>query len=185
MEQLIREAFEDEIVAPGKKSVELFLGRTNPPHKGHNAIFKMMKNGVFALVKGKGTSQDKERNPFDQKYQIKLIKKMAPGMKIVVVPNGFVPEIINELRKKGMEVNAVYAGDDRIKVYKGMIDGLNKKLDDDKKFKVKFKLTPRITSATDVRASIRDNDKKKFETNMPKEIWGEFETMKKKMGIKE
>lgn len=169
------------VLSRGNKPVELFLGRTNPPHNGHKHIFDMMENGVFALVKGKATSKNKARNPFGAQYQRKLIKMMAPQIKVVTVPTGFLPEIINILRKKKMEVTKVYAGDDRLSIYQGMVNGVNVKLDEKRRMKPEFILTPRITSATIVRDAIIRDSEEIFEENMPEEIWEEFRTMKEIM----
>lgn len=160
------------------KKVELFLGRMQPVHLGHEAIIKKMKNPVVALVKGAASSKDKERNPLSAKDQTKFLKKLFPKLTIIEVPNGFVPDIINAIRKKGMEVSTVYAGDDRIAGYKGQIAGYNKKLNDDQQMIATVKETPRITSASTVRAAVRDGDEKAFQKNMPKKLHSEYEYLR-------
>ena len=160
------------------KEVELFLGRMQPVHLGHEAIIKKMKNPVVALVKGKASSEDKERNPLSAKDQTKFLKKLFPSITIIEVPSGFVPDIINVLRKEGKEVTTVYAGSDRINQYKGMISGYNKKLGDDQQMIATVKETPRVTSATTVRNAVRDGDEETFKKNMPKKLHSEYEYLK-------
>ena len=74
------------------KTASLFLGRMQPIHNGHEAIIKMMKNPIVALVKGGKSSEDKKRNPFDEKYQIKLIKKLNPSVTVITAPSGYIPD---------------------------------------------------------------------------------------------
>jgi hypothetical protein len=143
-----------------------------------------MKNPVVVLVKGAKSSEDKTKNPFSVDYQIKLIKKIEPHAEIMVASTGYLPAIMEQLREKGMEPDAVYAGADRISGYKKQIDDANSKLPDEYKYHVEFKETERVTSATTVRNAIRSNNIDEFKRNMPKELWGEFDTMKKLLGEK-
>jgi len=161
------------------KTVELFLGRMQPIHLGHEAIIKKMKNPVVALVKGKASGEDKSRNPLTAKDQKRFLKKLFPKIEIIEVPTGFVPDIINALRKDGMEVTTVYAGADRINSYKGMIAVYNKKLGEDQQMIATVKETPRITSATTVRDAVRAGDEDAFKQNMPVKLHGEYEYLRK------
>lgn len=174
----------DDYEDRASKKSSLFLGRTQPPHLGHKKIIDMMTNPFMALVKGAKSSQDKARNPFDEKYQYKLLKMISPKINILTAKSGYIPDIVNEIRKSGYEIIAVYAGDDRINGYKKQIESFNKQMPTEKQINVEFHKTPRITSATAVRNSIKNDDLTAFKKIMPKQLWGEFETMKKKMGVK-
>lgn len=167
------------------KEIELFLGRLNPPHNGHLKIIQSMKNPVVVIVKGGKTSQDKERNPLPVEYQKELIEKIAPNVEISISPNGFLPGILGYFRKQGKEVTTIYAGADRINAYKKSIDDANKKMPDDKQYKVTFKETERVTSASAVRKAIRDNDQDTFKKLCPKAIWGEWERLKTYLKLEE
>jgi len=176
----IEEAWSADAV-PEKRSkpVELFLGRLQPPHLGHLKIIKAMKNPIVVLVKGKLSSADKKRNPLDTKYQTVLLRKMIPGLRVIVATNGYLPEIISSLREAtNNEVVKVYAGEDRIAGYKKQLDSINKKLDKNKQFMVDFIKTKRYTSATQVRDSIKADDEAKFKTMMPKEVWDEWDKLR-------
>lgn len=164
------------------KSASLFLGRMQPIHNGHDAIIKMMKNPVVALVKGGKSSLDTKRNPFSEKYQTKLIKMLNPSVTVIIGKSGYIPDLINDIRKSGMEVTEVLAGDDRIGGYQRQIDSFNRQVPPEKQMKVTFKKTPRITSATTVRNAIRANDIETFKQNVPKKLWGEWEHMKQILG---
>lgn len=163
----------------------LFLGRIQPIHNGHDAIIKMLKNKPYVVVvKGGKSSQDKERNPFDFKYQQKLIKMLNPKVEVVQFPTGYIPDMINQFRKDGVEIVEVLAGNDRIGGYKRQIESFNKQMPKEKQINVSFKETPRITSATTVRESIRSDDYETFKNNVPSKLHKEYETMKKIMGVK-
>lgn len=163
------------------KTAELFLGRMQPVHLGHKAIIDKMKNPVVVLVKGAKSSQDKTKNPFDAKDQERFLKKIVKGVRVEIAPNGYIPDIINQLRKDGIEITTVYAGADRIKGYQGQINSFNKQMPEEKQVKVKIKETPRVTSATTVRNALKDDDIETFKKNMPKELHSEYEYMKKKV----
>lgn len=182
--QFINEAINpDDYENRGSKQSSLFLGRMQPIHSGHDAIIKKMTNPIVVIVKGSKSSQDKERNPFDEKYQEKLIKMLNPKVRVVLAKTGYVPDIINELRKDGIEVNEVLAGDDRISGYSRQIDSFNKQIPDEKKIKAKFTTTPRVTSATIVRNAIRSDDYETFKKNVPEKLWKEYGNMKRIMGL--
>jgi len=179
----IEEAFSlDAVPEKRSKRVELFVGRTNPPHSGHLKIIKSMKNPIVALVKGSKSSKDKDRNPLDANYQTYLLRKMIPGLRVIIVNNGYLPEIISSLREATHnEVVKVYAGDDRLGGYKNQIDRTNKHLDSSKQFDIDFVVTKRYTSASKVREAIRSNNEDEFKKLMPKAVWDDFEELKRRM----
>ena len=164
------------------KTCELFLGRMQPIHKGHAGIIASMKNPVVALVKGAKSSQDKSKNPLDAKYQMKLLKKIAPGVQVIESPSGYIPDIIKLIQEKlGMQVTVVHAGTDRLSKYKAQVMGA-KDLDDSIKKMIHFKEAERAegsTSATLVREAIRSGNEDAFRSHVPKTIWNEFSTLHK------
>jgi FAD synthase len=168
------------------KSVELFIGRFQPLHNGHATVLGRMKNPVVALVKGKDSGSDKNRNPLSAKDQGRLIRKVIPGTIIIEVATGYIPDIAESLRKKGMELTAVWAGEDRKSGYERQFASYNKKNPDNKfnvKLKQTFDPTGRIggTSATLVREAIREDDKETFLKHMPKKLHSEWEFLRKKI----
>lgn len=170
-----------EYLTKQDKKVELFIGRFQPPHIGHMAIIKKMKNPVVALVKGAKSSKDTTRNPLDGDTQVRLLKKAMPGVTVMVVASGYIPDILNTIRKEGMEVTAMYAGEDRFSMYSSQIEKFNERVEDDQKMEVQMKKTPRVTSATDVRNSIKDDDYETFKKLMPKALHGEWDMLRKKI----
>lgn len=181
--EFINEAVDESKYLPkASKQVELFLGRMQPVHLGHKAIIDKMKNPVVVLVKGAKSSQDKSRNPFDEKDQTRFLKKLNSRLKVEIARSGYIPDIVNMLRADGMEVTAVFAGNDRIGGYKRQIDSFNKQVPDDKQINATFKETPRVTSATTVRNALKSDDIDTFKKNMPKQLHGEYEYMRKKLG---
>lgn len=161
----------------------LFLGRLQPPHNGHAKIIKSMGyHGWVAIVKGVGTGADKSRNPLPYDYQEKLVKEISPETHVIEVPTGYLPDIINRIRLLDTEIRIVYAGEDRINDYKRQISAANQKLDASKQFDVQFRLSERMTSATIVRDAIKSNNQTAFRTNTPREIWGEYNTLRKYLG---
>lgn len=162
-----------EINSPEKISIT--LGRFSPFHNGHKKMIDMMKyKPIILLVKGVGTSEDKEKNPFDEKYQEYLIKKVFPGISVIIVKNAFLSPIRFHLEKSGeYQIAEIMAGPDRIPSYKKQLK--------DFADRIEFTETPRVTSATAVREAIRTKDEEEFKKLMPKALWGEWQTMIQKM----
>lgn len=177
IETLLEEFDAEEF--PGKQSteVDIFQGRFNPPHLGHKAIFDMMRNPLVVLVKGEKSSQDKEKNPLPMDYQLELLNKLVNG-RVITNPSGNLFQIIEKARNSGLEPRVIYAGSDRFDRYRKMVDSLNSKLPEEKKVDVGFEETPRVTSATKVRESLKKDNFEDFKENMPKEFWSEYEKMK-------
>ena len=184
-EFILNEAAPGSDIPVGKTKVSVFPGRMAPLHIGHHQIISSMKfKPVVLLVKGKGTSADKNKNPFDEDYQEYLIKKCFPKAEVRVVGNANLTAISYHLRNAGLEVSEVFAGDDRLDSYKKMIERLNAGISDPNlKYEVDFHLTPRVTSATKVREAIKNNDEATFKKLMPRVLWPEWKTMKQKMGV--
>ena len=157
---------------------DLLFGRFQPVHNGHKAIMDEMTNPVVCIVKGKVTSKDKEKNPFDFDfdYQKALIQKVNPKVRVIEVDTGYLPDIIQKI---GECPDTVYCGSDRIGQYKAQIERANKELDDP--LVVQFVETERVTSASVVREAIRSGDKKAFKANVPRAIWDQYPTMKKRL----
>lgn len=162
------------------KKCELFFGRMQPIHSGHAKIIQGMKNPVVVIVKGAKSSQDKKRNPLDAEYQKKLLKKVAPNAKVLEFGSGYLPDIVEHVRKTlKMDPNVVYSGPDRIGKYRGQVASANKSLPEDQKIHIQFKEAERVTSATVVREAIRSGDEKAFRANVPQSIWDEFNKLQK------
>lgn len=162
---------------------EILIGRFQPPHNGHKKIIDGMKNPIVVIVKGAKSGQDADRNPLDEEYQKKLMEMIFPGLEISISPNGFLPGILGYFRKQGKEVTKIYAGADRIASYQGAIDKANEKMPEEQRYHVIFQETERVTSATEVRNAIKRGDKETFKKLVPSALWGEWETLKKKLKI--
>lgn len=162
---------------------DLFIGRFQPFHKGHANIIKSMKNPVVVIIKGKQTSEDKQKNPLSAEQQMELIKTVFPTVPVFVSEEtGFIPALIGMAEEKGYKIGRVFAGADRIGGYKGQVERANKKIElgqsEHKPINVKFVETPRFTSATTVRNTIRSGDFKEYNKLMPQKLANE-KTFKK------
>lgn len=155
---------------------DLYLGRFQPVHNGHLAVLDKMTNPVVVIVKGKVSSEDKDKNPFEFEYQRYLIENVKPGVHVVPAATGYLPDIIKML---GDCPDTVYCGPDRIGQYQAQIERANKELD--VPLQVKFVETERVTSASVVREAIRSGDRKAFKANVPRAIWDQYPTMRKRL----
>lgn len=164
---------EQEIALPGDVEVSLFIGRFQPWHNAHSEIvrqtFKKYPNYqvLIGVVKGKGTSEVKEKNPLPFNVQVRLIKKSVKefGNKVQVLSEpfeyGFFPYIFTYLRKQDYEVKVLVGGKDRASGYMQQIQKLKDK-DETVDVKMFIPNTRHLVSATQVRETIKNNDFQKF-----------------------
>ena len=59
-----------------KKTVGVYWGRFNPPHKGHVALVKRLVKRVDLLIiaVGSAESKDTKRNPFSGNERVEMLK---------------------------------------------------------------------------------------------------------------
>ena len=154
------------------KNCDLFIGRFQPFHKGHEHTIRLMDNPVVVVVSGKASSEDLERNPLNFEIQKSLIEQACPDVPVFPFTNGgFVPAIIEMVQEHGYIVKRVFAGMDRLDSYRGQVMRANKKVElgvsTHHLLDVEFIGTPRITSASVVRDTIRNGKFNEFVELMP------------------
>ena len=183
-EQLI---FEGVTPAPGKenpgnKKVNIFVGRFQPFTTGHlKALESVYKKNrlpvVVCLVKGKKSGG----GPFDMDIQLGMLRLITKSYKfiesVVVIPSGFIEDIINELRPV-YEPVLWATGTDRYSSYKSMIKryATDLNIQDLDIFEI-----PRgddDVSATKVRAALEIDDKETFKEMTPKAIHRMYDELK-------
>lgn len=150
---------------------DLFVGRFQPFHLGHAEIVKNMKNPVIVIIKGVGTAVS-EKNPFSVDQQIGMIETVfKTGVHIHTAKNGYVPDIIESLKREGLIITRVFAGnqdgDKRLDDYKRQLRQYNEKHTTDPLTDVEFVESPRLQSATSVRLALKTSDYDAFHTMMP------------------
>jgi len=175
-----------DIIPTGDIPVTLFLGRFQPFHIGHLQTIKDLKEQfpknkvLVAIIKGKKSSKDKERNPLSFDYQKELILSALGNLKSsVIIYNkpfefGYLPVIFKELREDGYEVDALGSGEDRILGMEKIAKDLNSMF---QSVNIKIKETKRYVAASDVREFIRNNDYDNFKKSMPRALWHQFDKM--------
>ena len=150
------------------------IGRFQPLTLGHMKMIdelKKFKKAYIFIVKGKKTSKDKDKNPFDFDLQKEMIKKVAPKINVIEIPSGF---FVNEIEKLPEKEFYLLCGSDRVKGYERMLNYLENK-------KVNILEIPRSDediSATKVRQALKDDNKKEFEKMTPKEIHNYYDKLK-------
>jgi nicotinamide mononucleotide adenylyltransferase len=153
---------------PGNNNA-LFLGRFSPLTIAHYNIIddaiKQYDGVVVNLVKSKLDSD----NPFPVEMQIDMLKRcFGDSIEITTSSTGNVLTIIPKTKKV---ITTVLAGTDRIEGYKKQL------LKNEEITVVEIPRTNSISGSL-VRKSLRENDKKTFETNTPKQLWGMFDKLR-------
>ena len=188
---------EDKPKSKSKHSVMAF-GRMNPPHSGHQAVVDKVADVAKKVGAKRGRvvvshSQDKKKNPLDQKSRMDYIKKMNPANKV----RGSSKEHPNflsyakKLHKKGTTDLHVVTGSDRAKEFKKTLDKYNNHPDhySFKSINVHSagdKRDPKAkgtsgASGTKQREYAKKGDYKSFSKNLPKSLQKDGESMYKKM----
>ena len=134
--------FEDLVPMAGKK-VAVFLGRFNPPTKGHYEVINTLKkfirehknlgleaNPALVIIGGSKSDADKKRNPLSVEEREVFMKASgkANGALFFSAPNAFAA--LATLREKGYEPIAVAGGSDRLDSYLTILDKHFKTPDD-------------------------------------------------------
>lgn len=137
------------------KDLAVFSGRFQGFNIGHQkAILDLQKRyehlAVF-IVEGKTKDS---KNPFSGEFRKEMIKEACPGVKIYVIPNGFIPGAIKFLKLWDGESEVhVASGDDREEGYKGQETSKTP-------YKMQFirTLRPEGVSGSAVRQALKDDD---------------------------
>jgi len=169
-----------ETLVLGKDSIDyskaaFTIGRFQPLTLGHMKMIDELKKfnkAYIFIVKGKKSSKDKDKNPFDFELQKEMIQKVAPKIEVIEIPSGY---FVDEIEKLPENEFYLLCGSDRVKAYQRMLDYLENK-------KVEIIEVPRSDddiSATKVRQALKDNNKKEFEKMTPKEIHNYYDNLKK------
>jgi len=174
--------FRDLVFEEMEETMGVFSGRFQPVTAAHAKIIETIgkenTNATVFLVKGKKSSEDKTKNPFDAETQKKMLELVAPkNVQIKIISSGFFVGELNEM-KDGTKFVA-YAGSDRVKAY----EKYEKYMEDDRTLEVKeIKRTDDDISATKVREALINNNKEAFEKLTHKKMHKMFEELKAIIG---
>jgi cytidyltransferase-like protein len=156
------------------KEVNLIVGRFQPFHNGHLKMAKHMKekNDLPCIIAVIHPGHNKSgKSPFTQdlvsKY-MESISKQNPELieGFYMAPRGLLGVLYGKAKELGFKIKAVAAGDDRMEDYKKQVDYL-KKAGGDFPEDIQVIETPRVTSGTEVRKAIENEDFLAFKKLVP------------------
>jgi cytidyltransferase-like protein len=172
-DQLVEKAPEDP------KAVNVLIGRFQPFHAGHLKMAKKLKekNNLpsFVVVVYPGHNKS-GKSPFDEriiKQYIEAVVKDNPEdlVDYMIVDRGLVGSIINKLVMMGLEPHLIAAGDDRKDYYEKQIEYIKRSdLIDNLPKDFGLEVTPRFTSATEVRDKLKSEDFASLKKLLPKSV---------------
>lgn len=149
------------------------IGRTNPPTKGHKAVFDRIIreakehkcNAEFFIVDGVSTGKDKSKNPLSGEFRKQILSKWYPEIKFDIVVSAF--DVLDILEVQNKTPFILITGEDRVSNYQKMLNynslstqiiGLNR---DE---------IGQNVSATSARNAVLNNDFETYLTLMPPSI---------------
>jgi hypothetical protein len=172
-DQLVEKAPEDP------KAVNVLIGRFQPFHSGHLKMAKKLKekNNLpsFVVVVYPGHNKS-GKSPFDEriiKQYMEAVVKDNPEdlVDYMIVDRGLVGSIINKLVMMGLEPHLIAAGDDRKDYYEKQIEYIKRSdLIDNLPKDFGLEVTPRFTSATEVRDKLKSEDFASLKKLLPKSV---------------
>jgi len=161
-----------------RKPVNVIMGRFQPFHQGHLKMAKdlMEKNDLpsFVVVVYPGHNKS-GKSPFDEeaikRYMDAIVANNEEIEGYVLATRGLLGSAIARLIDMGYDPKLIGAGPDRIDDYTKQIDyvkmsDIKDKISDD----LGIVETPRVTSGTEVRQAMKDQDFSKFKKMVPKEV---------------
>lgn len=156
----------DELfISEAPDDAAIIFGRFNPPHQGHVAAWKeAAKSPIWYVGTNQSTIGPKDPLPFDVK--IKAMETMWPEVKGHIIPEQTWWSLAAAVYAKHGEVNLKIVTDETdAKVF---VPGLQKQNGVEGrhgfyKFKsIEWQPAPRVSSATDLRKAVSDNDPEAF-----------------------
>lgn len=159
----------------------LIIGRFSGFHRGHVELIRRAhldhpdKPIIIAVVVGKKSSKDLNKNPFTFEERRNMIEKILNKLNIkagiIQVPSAYIPDLVKLLKEEhSIDIKYVYCGADRLNSY------LQQNLES---MGIKVVYLERDTSDTDptkrasatrVRNAVKNNDFEEFKELMPEEI---------------
>ena len=168
-----------EKVPVDPKSVNVLIGRFQPFHLGHLKMAKKLKekNNLpsFVVVVYPGHNKS-GKSPFNERiikqYMEAVIKDNPDDLvDFIVVDRGIVGSIINKLVGMGLEPHLIASGDDRKDYYEKQIEYIKRSdLIDNLPKDFGLEVTPRFTSATEVRDKLKNEDFAALKKLLPKPV---------------
>ena len=168
-----------EKVPVDPKSVNVLIGRFQPFHLGHLKMAKKLKekNNLpsFVVVVYPGHNKS-GKSPFNERiikqYMEAVIKDNPDDLAdYIIVDRGIVGSIINKLVGMGLEPHLIASGDDRKDYYEKQIEYIKRSdLIDNLPKDFGLEVTPRFTSATEVRDKLKSEDFAALKKLLPKPV---------------
>jgi cytidyltransferase-like protein len=183
--------FESFIFEKEGQKVVFFPGRFQPFHNGHLAALKRTSEEFGLPVIPIQILSKKEESPFPDSLLEKMGADVVKANNYIadyfIYPQGqktVIPLMVQFLRSKGYEPMGVGCGSDRFSDYKRQVEYITGPKTDtpvDPSFNVKM-VDAREDggpSGTKVRQALKDDDKKAFDEQMPKELHKYFDELRK------
>jgi hypothetical protein len=169
--QFINEALDlsKYITEPGKKKVNIFIGRLQPPHKIH--CKRIIDGDITEVFLVKASAKNADKSPFPFEIQKEMLSEIF-GSKVTVhqVSGAFIGEITNILREEGKEPVKFFCGDDREATYKAMLNRYEDELNLNITVVAFERSGDDSVSGTAIRKALKTDDFESFKTTMSKEV---------------
>jgi len=155
------------------KHVTFCFGRLNPPHFGHEGLLKTVKDnaeetgGDWYIFASK--SHDNKKNPLDYETKVQWLLKLFPWIEGHLIVDPTIRTILQAadwLRSQGYTSATLVAGEDDMETMGNLLKAYNGKESSHGEYRfdpLNFRISPRLTSATNARAAAENGDEAAFQ----------------------
>lgn len=169
-----------------RKKVNVVVGRFQPLTIGHLQMAKDLtaENGlpvVYIYIRSKSGQNSHFSDNLTEEMFKRVINKYSYIIDSFSMDRAFIPVTILELQRRGYEPILIGAGPDRFDEYNKMVARMTK-IETDEEFKI-YHLTKRITSATEVRNAIKEENESKFKKLTPSCIHSLYDKLKEELSV--
>ena len=154
----------NELFEAPTDTVAVIFGRFNPPHKGHKAAWELMRKDSSNWFVGTNASTQGPKDPLPYDVKIEAMKAIDPEVEGHLMSSQSWLTMISELFEKFPKAKLiVYTDEEWVVKTVNQYNGVEGKAHGFYNYEsIEHKPTPRVSSATELRAAVQADDRAAF-----------------------
>jgi nicotinamide mononucleotide adenylyltransferase len=154
----------NELFEAPSDTLAVIFGRFNPPHKGHKAAWELMRKDSSNWFVGTNASTQGPKDPLPYDVKIEAMKAVDPAVEAHLMSSQSWLTMISELYEKHPKAKLiVYTDEEWVVKTINQYNGIEGKAHGFYNYaSIEHKPTPRVSSATELRAAVQAGDREAF-----------------------
>ena len=154
----------NELFESSQDSLDVIFGRFNPPHQGHRAAWEMMRADSQNWFVGTNPSTQGPKDPLPYEIKLEAIKTIDPKVEGRLMSTQSWLTMISELYERFPDSKlVVYTDESWVIKTVNQYNGVEGKPHGFYDFpSIEHKATPRVSSASELRAAVQADDRSAF-----------------------